>query len=321
MTEIIRWDGHKISKPGLYAGVPMESYHNDLCIGPSVSASGLWTIFDKSEAHYYDRSYLNPFREDDEEETAAITLGRASHHAFLGEQDFLKYFVIRPEELNGKPWNGNRLDCKDWLANVDSQGLTVLKGEQVVRMRGAAAALGRNPLVKKGALNGLVEHSLVWQDEETGVWIKSRPDVIPLDLGASHLPLIMSDLKMVSDVSDDGIVRGIKSFGYGVQGAVVGMGCRAVLGREMSKFTLALVESKRPHCVRFKTLKPSDIALGEQQVRAALRAFKRGIDTDEWPGPGGVQSDAEWVELDSWARGRVEAKLAQMAAREAANAG
>jgi hypothetical protein len=307
MIEPIRWNGEKISVPGLYVGIGMDEYHGDLCVGPSVSASGLWTMVSKSAAHYYDTSYLNPDR-DEREDTEGMILGRACHHAYLGEQHFLKHFVLRPEELNGKPWHGLRTDCKEWLAAVKDSRLTVLKGEQIVKMRRIAANLAKNPLVMAGALNGLVEHSLVYQDEETGVWVKVRPDVIPLD------GPIYNDLKIVADITDQGIQRSIKSFGYGLQGGMVGMASKAVLDMPMEHFSLILGESQRPHCITVKTLYPDDLALGEKQARAGLRLFKRCLERGEWPGPGGEQTDAKYIGLSSFGRTDMEYRLSQIEA-------
>ena len=307
--DVIRWDGEKIAKPGLYSGIPMDAYHGDLCVGPSISSGGLRTIFNQSPAHYYDESYLNPDREE-REDNAALILGRATHHLLLGESDFAKHFVIRPDELNGKAWNSNRTDCKEWLAAVAAEHLTVLKGEQVTAIRGMSKSLSANPMINHGILNGLIEHSLVWQDEETGIWLKSRPDAIPTDSAD------FSDLKTAYDVSDDGITRAIGGNGYHMQAGLIGMASRAVLKMAMQTFTLVFVEKARPHCVRVVTLKPADLALGERQIRAALRIFKRCVETGSWPGPGGHQKDAVYVELREWDRKAAEYRLTQYEAEE-----
>ena len=61
--------------------------------------------------------------------------------------------------------------------------------------RSEVASLAEEPLIKAGILNGLVEHTMVYQDKETGVWIKVRPDCVPTD-GAD-----ISDLKTIADMS------------------------------------------------------------------------------------------------------------------------
>jgi hypothetical protein len=151
---VIEWDGKTITKPGLYHGVSMAAYHSGtICDGPSVSGGGLRTIIRESPAHYFDKCPYNPNRAPDET-TAAMTLGGAAHHLLLGEQWFSKHYCIRPTELPDgktgeiKAWQGNRTDCKKWLAEHERKGLTVLTPDQVEAIKGMAASLGKHPLVR-----------------------------------------------------------------------------------------------------------------------------------------------------------------------------
>ena len=303
---VTRWNGEPICKPGIYSGVPMDAYHGQLTLGESVSRSGLWKIFDKSAAHYFDESYLNPNRKE-REEPEHFVLGRAAHHLLLGEGDFRKHFTVRPAKLEGEAWHGNRTVCKQWLAAQRDAGLTVITEAQVEAVKGMAATLGAHPLVRAGMLNGLIEHSFVWQDEQTGVWLKIRPDAIPT------ADLDFSDLKTTADISDDGLIKAIGRDGLAMQGGMTAMACRAVFGREMTAFTLVFVEKARPFCVRAHTLTPDDLKLGEDQARIALRVFARCIERGEWPGPGGAQRDAEFLSMGARARDRAQARIATLA--------
>lgn len=307
---IIQWDGKPICEAGIYAGVGISTYHGaDLCDGPSISSSGLRKIFGESEAHYWAASPYNPNREE-ETQSDALILGRAAHHLLLGESDFSREFVWRPEQVDGEPWHGNRKPCKIWLAHAKEAGLTVLKPEwkrQIIGMRDGLAA---NPMIDPAGpvrmLDGKVEHTLVWKDEETGVWLKARPDVIPGD-GDD-----VADLKTAADVRDDAIQKAIGDNALHMQGALVGMGWRAVFGREMASFSLVFVEKTAPYIARVATLKPTDLQLGEKQCRLALRLFAKGIRTGSWPGPGGQQTDAAFVEIKPWHRTQAENRAAEI---------
>lgn len=305
--KVTPWDGKRITKAGLYSGVPSSAYHGaDLCDGPSLSSSGLKTIFHKSPRHYWYASPYNPKRAEPDDSDALI-LGRAAHHALLGEAEFDKHYVVRPEKLDGKAWNSNSGACKDWLANASDLGLTVLTPAQRDAIIGMRDGLREHPMVDPNGpvrlLDGLVEHTLVWKDEETGLWLKSRPDVIPLasDDGA--------DLKTTADISDDGVERMVGTYGVNQQGALVAEAWSQVFKRPLQGFSLVLVESKPPHCARVKTLKPHDLELGRMQNRMALRLAAKCFQTGVWPGPGGTQTDAEFVEIKSWQRGRIEARI------------
>lgn len=313
------WNGKPISRPGIWRGIPMTNdegtgYHQAVTVRPSISSSGIRTIFSQSAAHYFDGSYLNPDREE-RAQSEPLLFGRAAHHLLLGEADFRSHFVIRPEtyrddEGKSKPWSGNARTCKAWLAEAKAAGLDVLTESQLLKIRGMAESLKREPLIRAGILNGRIEHSIIWQDKETGVWLKVRPDAIPA------VDMSFADLKTAADITDDGIERAISDNDLHVQGALVGMACRAVLGREMESFSLVFVEKDRPHCVRVRELTPVDLELGEQQIRAVLPIFAKAVETGVWHGPGGGQVDAQYAEVTPWRRKAIERRL-QVLASEA----
>lgn len=294
--------GQKITEPGAYRNVPMAAYHGQPCDGPSISSSGLRTIFTKSLAHYWDKSSLNPDRQEDDD-TEAMILGRGAHHVLLGESDFEKHFVIRPDEApDGRAWNGNNKSCKQWLAERALEGLTVLTPNQVEYIRGMAKTLAAEPPIQGGMLNGHIELSLFWKDEETGIWLKARPDAVPNDAD-------IADLKCVSDVSDEGIAKGLGDRAYHQQAALVSEGMLKIFSRVMENFFLIYVEQKRPHCVRIETVYPEEIDAGIKENHAALRLFKRALDTNYWPGPKNRAGDGGFIRRTPWSRTQAERRL------------
>lgn len=295
--------GALIDRDGVFA-LSMTEYHGQPTVGPSVSSSGLRTIWADSPAHFWCRSRMNPARLP-EEDKPHFTLGRLAHRLLLeGRTDFDREFVVRPDQWSD--WRSK--DAKAWRESVQASGLTVITQEDLELVTGMARGLAAHPLVKAGILDGYVERSLIWKEPASGVWLKSRPDNIPSD-GPD-----VSDLKTTTSVATEDLARTIASFGYHAQGALVGMGVKAVLGREMETFTLVFVETKPPHCVRVVTIKPDDIARGEQQIRAAIDMFAECVASGDWPGPGGVQQDAEYLDLPNWARTSIDNRLQVIAA-------
>lgn len=303
--------GTIITEPGAYLNVPMDFYHGQPTDGPSISSSGLRKIFTESLKHYWDESPLNHDRAEFTD-TEFTILGRAAHHLLLGEADFNRYFVLRPDEIDGEKWQGNKTICKKWLALQELAGLTVVTPAQMEQIRGMAAALAAEPIVQGGILNGHVEISLFWKDAETGIWLKSRPDVIPVSSTEA------ADMKCVSDVSTDGIERSLSSQGYHQQGALIGEAFREVLGIEMEHFSLVYVEGKRPHCVRIDEPHPEEIAAGYEENHAAIRLFKRAVDTGYWPGPKNFAGDGGYIRRPKWAREQSERRLKLIAQELAA---
>lgn len=310
----LAWNGKPVSRPGVYVGVPMDAYHGAITVKPSISSTGIRTIFDKSPAHYFRDSYLNPDREPPKD-SDAFRFGRAAHFLLLGEKGFRDQFIVRPdkyrdEEGKSKPWTGAATYCKAWKKEAEDAGLTIITPADLESIRAMAENLRREPLVKAGILNGAIEHSLIWRDEETGVWLKARPDAMPA------VDMCVADLKTCVDITDSGIEKAISDHDLHVQAALVGMGLRALTGREMESFSLVFVEKTKPHCVRVRELTGADLALGEQQIRAVLPIFAKAVETGVWHGPGGGQADAQYAEVTPWRKKAIERRL-QVLASEA----
>lgn len=314
------WDGKMITRPGIYSGVPMWAYHEPLInpkLGHSVSRSRLWTFFNKSAAHCWDESPYNPDRNPDAgKESDPLRFGRAAHHLLLGEDDFLDHFVIRPEKYPDgavypseagamKPWSGNSTWCKAWLA--DNTDRTLILTSELERIRGMANGLMANPLVRAGILNGLVEHTIVVQDPDSGLWIKIRPDVMPNDSGD------FGDLKSAADVSDESLEESIGRDGLFMQGGMTAWACRLLPEPiELQSFNLIFSEKTRPFCSRVRALKPHELDFGETCARAAAKAYVRCVERSVWPGPGGEETDASYIEMRPFTRARLEQKLKLM---------
>lgn len=318
-------DGEIITEPGVY-DVSIGWYHSQCTDGPSISSSGIRAIL-KSPAQFWRTSNLNPNRVDEDDKEAFI-LGRAAHHLLLGEKEFGRHFVVRPDEApDGRAWNGNNLSCKAWIADQEAKGRTVLTPAQIEKIKGMAGlmpwqkgmincGLANTPLVATGGvLSGEIERSLIFKIG--GVWVKARPDAIPGDSND------FADLKTISSkggeaVSDRALSLAVADHAYNVQGSVIGMAAKAVLDRQMEGFHLVFVDTGNVHAVAIKTIAEEDIVRGERAVFAALHVFERCLETGIWPGPTARQADAQKLTLPSWAQESFDRNL-DMLEQEFAN--
>lgn len=302
---VIQWDGKPISKPGIYAGIPMDRYHSaDICVGPSVTSTILRKTEEVSMEEVFDKYWpANPDREP-EKTSPAFARGRARHTLLLGEDGFREQFIIRPEtypdgavypDENGapKPWNGNSKWCKAWMASAEIAGKTVLMPDELENVRGAAERLARHPAIESGLLNGLIEHSIIYQDPETGIWIKVRPDVIPTS------GTMVADYKGTEDVSPIKVRRAITEYGYHQQLALISDALFHVAGLVLGQDDHVLVFQKwtRPWSINIKPLSLATIHLGRMQNRRALNRIAQALETGIWPGP---EDDMVPAELMDW---------------------
>lgn len=301
---VITWDGQPISAPGIYAKVPNRTYHGQLTVTPSVSRSVLRTVFGESPAHAFATHYLNPHRTV-QEPSEAMLLGRAAHHIALGEERFRDFFAVRPVKWDS--WREKA--ARAWRADQELEGKDVLEPKHLEIVQSMVMGLHANSLVRAGILNGLIEHTIVYRDELTGLWCKVRPDALPMD-GPDF-----ADLKTIADISDDGIERAIGENGLAMQAAMTREAARAVFGEAFAQeftFSFVFIEKKVPFCCRVKMLKPADLDLGDLQVRLARQLFARCLERGVWGGPGGDQTDADFVEMKPYARNKIQYRCAQI---------
>ena len=306
--------GGKITAAGCFSRVPMSVYHRgDICDGPSVSSTGLRKIIKDSLKHFWCTSAMNPHRVgEDEKEKRHFIMGRAVHHLVLGEAAFSKLFVEQPAEYqhtergktSWRAWNNNAGKCKEWNAEQAKFGKTPLTPAELVRIRGMMLALGKEPLILQGILNGAIERSLFWQDKRTRIWLKARPDTIPKDSDD------VVDLKITKSTAwldiQEAIGIGRRGYGYVQQGALVAEGWRRIYGRELNSFSLCFIEHEEPHDVRVVTLEPEDLKRGCDLNERALDLLWRALKNQEWPGRAGVQRDAHSLALSDRERERID---------------
>ena len=271
-----------------------------------MSSSGLRKIFSESPADFYDEWAGNPNRAEPEDKSH-FKIGRATHHLMLGEPFFAKLFVVQPAEYEAdggelKKWNNTAGDCKKWNAERAKEGKAVLKPADVESLRGMAESLGSHPIVRAGALNGLIERSGFFKDKATGLWVKIRPDAIPTDSGD------YTDLKTTISVKWEDLRRTIFDRGYYQQLALIRTGARE-LGFPFTSASLIFVKKTRPYSVRVVTLKDNSLDKGEQANRAALDAMAKCLKAKHWPGPGGDREDAQPIELAEWADKKIDDRI------------
>lgn len=308
--QTFEWDGRRITKPGLYSLVPMDSYHlPDICDGPSISSSGLRKINPDigSPKHFFATWPGNP-ESVPEPDSRAFILGRAVHHLMLGEKMFAKLFIVQPDEyVNSKtgevkPWSNNATDCKKWNTARAKEGRSILTPKEVHDIKGMAIEIGKHPLARQ-FLSGQIERSFFWKDKETGIWLKWRPDALPTDA------LDFADLKTSYSVHFPDLVQILRNRAYYQQAALGRTACQEVLKQEMSTFTLVFVEKTYPWAVRDERLFDEDLVRGGRMNRACLRTFASCMKSGIWPGPGAGNEGNERLPLSGAAREQIDKRL------------
>ncbi|EMF5467351.1 exodeoxyribonuclease VIII [Salmonella enterica] len=254
-------------QPGIYYDIPNEAYH----AGPGVSKSQLDDIADTPAIYLWRKN-----APVDTEKTKSLDTGTAFHCRVLEPEEFSKRFIIAPE-FNRRTSAGKEEE-KTFLEECARTGRTVLtaeEGRKIELMYQSVMALPLGQWLVESA--GYAESSVYWEDPETGILCRCRPDKI-----TPEFHWIM-DVKTTADIQR--FRTAYYDYRYHVQDAFYSDGYRAQFG-EIPTFVF-LVASTTTECGRY----PVEIfMMGEDAKLAGQREYRRNLQTlaeclnnDEWP--------------------------------------
>ena len=289
-------DDGTVTEPGAYR-MSMNLYHSQrVCPGVSVSSTGIRKAALHSPLAFWKTSDLNPGRYPPKEEGDALVLGKAAHCLILGDEVFAENFAYVPDHAPRRPtstqiaafekngfWSEAAKDGAEWWAKFDAEaaGRSLLTAEQVTRIGYMAENLQSLPEAREALIGDLTEISMIWQDDITGLWVKSRPDCIPsngVDFG---------DLKTFSPKGPDLMLsaqRAVTDHGYAVQMALAVEGAERIFGTSATRCALIFVQTSEPYEPVPIMLDEEAIHWGRVLMRDGLNKIAHGLKADEWPG-------------------------------------
>lgn len=298
-----------ITAPGAYPDIDMALYHRapNLLPGPSLSSSGAKTILNKSPFHYFMDSPMNPDRPE-EDSAPHFAVGKAAHDLLLLGGDWKRAYHVLPE---GFAWNKTKAMPEEIAAAeyARTKGKTLIKHDDMLLVERIAERIGANPAARNALINGIPEMTLAWQDAETGVWLRARPDFLPNSVINGDDIRVVPDLKFMAanHCSPAGFSRAIANFGYHQSFAFYDEGIKAIYGQSPTHWLFVAIEKDEPHSVSLYTLPPADLERGRAQNRKAIRTFaeclERGAEPHHWPA---YTTEPEQIGLPGWARKAID---------------
>lgn len=244
-------------------GLPFEAY----CALP-FEHSSLLKEMRRSPLHYRWRRDC-PLPDSD-----TFRVGRATHASCFEPDTFRDRYTYYPS-TNEQGQKQNRAGKKWDDFQAKNPGKTILKESDwylALRMR---TALLRHEITRGYlAEPGKGEHTVVWQDERTGLWIKIRID---------WLCSILGDLKSTSTTSQFDFERSCLKYGYAAQFALYHEGAVRIGAGPMPVKCFS-VEKDGPCDAAVFDVPPEILAFGRSQYEAALARVVECTKADEWPG-------------------------------------
>jgi hypothetical protein len=246
-----------------------EEYHAD----PAVSASHLHQVA-RSGQHYWAR-YVDPNRQP-VKPTAAMTTGSLGHCATLEPDELSKRYGIAPDRRTRAG--------KEAAAEMQANGIEPVSESDLQHAQRMARAVHHHPMAALLLNAGKAETSIWWDDPETGLRCKCRPDWIN---GSTCV-----DLKTTTDASPRGFAKSTASFRYHVQMAHY-LACGL-----FDQFIFIAVEKEAPFAVACYELDTDALTEGQRLRDRDLQRIANCRAMAAWPGYG---DELQTLSLPGWA--------------------
>ena len=269
-------------EPGIYAGIADSDYH----AGPGVSSSQLRKIVKDGGAARLDWDSKHP-----PEDTLTFAVGRAAHSLVLGEGSP----VVEELKVDRRTKAG-KAEYAQWVESTPDNAI-ILKPEEYVHVVAAADVLAHT-IEAQDLLSrpGGAEQSVYWQDEQTGLLCKCRPDYLPEAQGLPTQQFV--DYKTTrKPLTRDGFAKDAANYGYDQAAAWYASGLIEVGYHDNPLMTFVVQELRPPYLVGVWYPDYETVEVGHALNRKALERYAQCLDQGVWPGleaTYGVFSTPRW---------------------------
>lgn len=266
---------------GVYTGISNADYHS----GPGFSKSQLDMVHNSPGLLLWSKQAAN------DNSSNAAHIGTALHMLLLEPEDFETTYIAEPGKFDMRTTAGKAARAE---FEVEAAGRTILTADEWDMLQAQRDSVMAHPEARAliEVKTGVAEASVYWNDPQTGLLCRCRPDWWPM-------PEVIVDIKTTDDPGAWSFGRSISDYRYHVQDAFYSEGAGIANGTDVDAFFFLAIGKKREmgrYPVRFYELHPDDRAVGRTEYMQDLRTIKHCIDTGEWPG-------IETIRLPAYARG------------------
>src|SRR5262249_34501636 len=261
----------KIGRPGIYA-LTREAYHGSPTVEPSLSSSGAVALVQECPAVYWANSPLNP--DFMPEQKLEFDIGSAAHLIILEPAQWGSQ-VVEVDADNYKTRAAQ--EARDAAYAAGKTPLLPKYQRTILAMR---EALMRYPFAAEAFSEGTPEESFIWQDAETGIWCRARPDWRRRLRGSQ----VIVDYKTSTSANPREFAKRAWGMGYFQQHPWYCDGVEAVTGERPEQFWFIVQAKTPPYVVTANRLSERAVFWGGILNRHARRVFGQAHRTRECRG-------------------------------------
>lgn len=241
-----------------------KEYHSDT---EYISKSGLMEV--AKAPILYKLKYLDKDERLNYESTKALNFGAAAHEFILENDKFIKNNVVMPVFAG----TGMRKTKADFMAQ--HEGKRFITQDDYAIIEGCNKSIKSHPIASILLFSGNAEQTFLWQDKDTGVKCKCRPDFIN-DRGD------IVDLKFMTSAELGKFKYDMKAYAYDIQDAFYtdGLKSNGIIG----DFYFVAIEKTFPFLVNVFKLSEYDRNDARERYKGFLKKFKECKDKNIWHG-------------------------------------
>ena len=247
-----------------YLDIPEDVYHHrDI---NALSHSSLKLMKESPSKFKWNMEHPRP-------QSRAQSLGTLVHKAVLEPDEFEKLYAPMPKF--DKPTKAGKAGLAEWEeANPGRTGIAQDEWSVIERIYDR---LHHDDFFSKFVKSGVKEKSFFHQDEETGVWLKTRPDNCITD------GEVIVDLKTCENAQPWIFQRDISTWSYDTQAAMYVDVVSKVMGFNPT-FVIIAVEKGRDNDVNLYYFNKEDLAESTKVYRSWLTKYAECMKSGKWPG-------------------------------------
>lgn len=254
---------------GIYPDLSNEEYHEHT---ESISRSALME-YKKSPYNYWAK-YINnsrPFQES----TPAMIFGSAFHSLILEPENFDEYFAVVPEQKLLKDVGREEYELyKKQVSEIKNSNKRIISDENLNSLFQMREALWNHSEAIELIQDGKYEQSFFWKDEDSGLTLKSRPDIM-------HHNMIV-DIKTCSDASSHAFQNSMVFGGYHIQGAMIQEGWKNLTGNTISTVINIAIEKTYPYCIGIYIIDEYALDVGRKEFKKLCSDLKSSMINNKW---------------------------------------
>lgn len=256
-----------VTEPGVVDALPEAEYHADPVPGGSLSSGGARTLIKPGgPARFaYERSQP-PVRK------RCWDIGSVAHKKVLG---------AGPDIVTIHHPNYRKKAAQELRDQAHEVGAVPLLFSELEQINSMVQAIREHPIAGPLFADGQPEHSGFWQDPETDVWCRFRPDWMSSRPGRR---LVLADYKTCTSAAEEELRRDVWKWGYHIQRDWYLTGARALDLHEDPLFVFVCQEKTPPYLIHVIQLDRELALAGARASRRARQIYADCVRAGRWPG-------------------------------------